>query len=158
MPGDAMAAVKIGDVFEAKTEAGFIYFQYTHKSKDYVNLLYAFEEIYRERPVDVCDIVKGKTAFYFFTTISIGLRKKVVTLAGNCEVPRLHRSMPTFRGNFLNDPLIRKSTKWNIWRNGEWIAQEKSEDLLKYPVLCAWPIELAIERVVDGWRPETSGE
>ncbi|MBD1545930.1 hypothetical protein [Roseibium aggregatum] len=151
-----MARPKIGDVLEIETDNGNYYLQYTHKHPDYHGLVRVYDTPYPSCPDNICGILDGPKAFYCFTVISFGLKRKVARTVGNCPIPDGNKNIPMFRGRSVIAPVLKKPADGHFGdaEKGWSRIGRLTPEARQLPILGVWPFEWIVDRVQAGWRPK----
>lgn len=147
--------VKIGDVIEVPTKAGLYYAQYTHKSPLMGDLIRVFDRAYKERAVDLEEVVRDSVRFSTFIPLGEGVKQKVFNIVGNAVVAPQNRPFPVFRTAAPSmDPG--KPKVWWLWDGDkEWKIGELPLEKKKLSIRSCWNDTLLITRLEEEWRPET---
>ena len=149
-----MGRIKIGDIIELSIPEGVAYAQYINKHKSYGALLRVFSKLHKTRPDSLNTILDGEIQFICFFPLQAAVKRQVVTVAGNAEVPINASVMPVFR-NGVMDPKTQKVAVWWFWDGEkEWKVGTLKEEQKKMPILGCWNDTLLIERLLSGWRSE----
>lgn len=146
--------IELGDIFELQTEKGEkIYFQCIEiptDTRNEVELIKIFYDLWAEPPVDLNSIIRGD---YFFTRFPLkaALRRKIVTKIGNYtlsenfEVPEYYRTT-----NFTEDAWQIVDAK-TLKRE---TVVELSEEQKKLSPWGGMNDTLIIELLERGWKLE----
>jgi hypothetical protein len=147
--------IKLGDVIEVQTKSGLAYAQYALKKEQWGALLRILPGLFEQRPPDLCELVKAKERFVTFFPLQAAINRKIFDAVGNCDVPEWAQRLPLFRAAGYVDKLG-KVHDWWLW-NGEreWRIERLSEDQAKLPMRSVWNDTLLIQRIEEGWTPET---
>jgi hypothetical protein len=146
--------IEIGDVFELQTKKGNkIYFQCVQIPEDTrneVELIKVFYNLYSETPSEIASIVQGE---YFFNRfpLKIALRRKIVTKVGNSALPE------NFETPFQYRTINLKGDAWQIVDAKTWNREtviELSEEQKKISPWGGMNDTLIIELLEKGWRLE----
>lgn len=149
-----MAKVKTGDIVEIITSRGLVYAQYTHKHKDYGSLLRVFETGYENRPKCIDNIVKEKLQFAIFFPLQAAIKQNLISVIGNCAVPKELADFPMFRAGAIN-PNIGKVATWWLWDGKKETKIGKlSNEQRKLPIRGICNDTLLIEKIETYWTAE----
>jgi hypothetical protein len=148
---------RIGDIVELRTSQGLAYAQYTHKHTAppvYGELIRVLPHIHPSRPCSFADLVSQKELFFVFFPLGSAVRRNIVTLVGNMEVPDRCREFPLFRTGF-RAPDTGRVDKWWLWDGKrEWPIGELTPEQRELPVRECINDTLLVERIVSGWLPQ----
>ncbi len=111
-----MMLSKIGDIFRVETQQGSRYFQYLGNDSTQLggNIVAAFVGAFNEFDVDIASITKLPIEFFAITTISLGLKMGLWSLAGSALV--VEHSKVIFRDtNDYGTPGVLSSNDWWVW-------------------------------------------
>jgi len=110
---------RLGDIFEVPLEDNFkAYFQYIMRDFTELNgdVIRVFKPRYRQDDVlDLEDVVQTDIEFYVHTSVLPGAKQGLWNKMGNIKVP-VDIERPCFRGTDDDDPSIKISERWYIWR------------------------------------------
>ena len=148
-----MRRIKLGDIFEIATPKGLAYAQYTHKHKEFGELVRVFNGQHTVRPNDLRNVM-AEVQFLCFFPLQTAVNRDLVTIAGNAPIPKEAAEFPTFRSGIV-DPTTGKVEQWWFW-DGEkaWRVGTLTPKQRKMPIRGIWNDTLIIERIVDGWTAE----
>lgn len=107
---------KTGDIFRVETEQGSRYFQYLGNDSTQLggDIIAAFVGNFREVDVSVANLTKLPIEFFAITTISLGLKMGLWSLAGNTLA--VEHSHVVFRDtNDYGTPGVLSSNDWWVW-------------------------------------------
>src|SRR5579871_3661125 len=113
----ARRRIKIGDILEIRTPAGFAYAQYVNRHlrpPKYGDLMRILPGVFARPLTDFSDIVVASGSYCCFWWPSRDVANGSVSIVGNVAVPMEHRRMPMFKWGIssLRDGRVRK---WNLW-------------------------------------------
>lgn len=150
-----MARNKIGDLLEIKTSKGISYALYTHQHKKYGFLIRLFRNVYTEPLVTFESVLVNDVQCSFFFPLNIAVRKNIVKVVSNLEIPSELSDFPIFRTGFVNPDLGKVETWW-LW---DGINEERigklSKEQKSLPIRGIWNDTILIERIESGWTPST---
>lgn len=147
--------IKVGDLVEIPTSKGLAYAQFTLKEKQWGALLRILPGFHPERPSNFSGLVREREVFVVFFPLQAAVNRQIFEIAGNEEVPDWAKRMPVFR---MAGPIDRsgKVLEWWLWENGvESRIGKLSAEQRKLPILEVWNDTLLIQRIEEGWTPET---
>jgi hypothetical protein len=149
-----MKRLKIGDIIEIKTEKGLVYAQYTHNNKLMGTLIRVFQKFYPDRPRSFNEIVNGDIRFVTFFPLKEAVKRNIVEIIDNCNIPDKAKKFPIFKNGVINS-LTGKVDTWWLW-DGEkdWKVGKLNSEQQSYPIQEIWNDTLLIERIVSEWRQE----
>jgi hypothetical protein len=150
-----MTKMRIGDIVEIRTEAGYAYAQYTHSTDD-GQLLRVFAGLH-EHPVGqhAERFVSGPVQFMTFFPLQYALKAGVVTVVGTAEVPAEARKFPLFRMPGLRDPASHRVLDWWLFDGQrEWKIGALTKDQRALPIRETVNDTLLKERIAAKWRHE----
>ncbi len=146
---------KIGTILEIATPKGFAYAQYTHKHKEYGNLIRLMQGLYEksQAEADLDILVRINTLFSIFIPLGTALRYKDVKKIGWKQVPSFAEKFPVFKQGFA-DPKTGKIDSWTLW-DGEktWQTKKLSEEEKNYPLLRIASLDTLKSRIEEQWTP-----
>ena len=147
--------IKVGDIVEISTNKGFAYAQYVLKKERWGALIRILPGLFDERPGDLCELAAKESRFVTFFPLQQAVNKDIFQVVANCEVPESAKEFPVFRAAGHVDRQGRVAN-WYIW-NGEqsWQVDHLTEEQLRLPIRSVWNDTLLIERIEQGWTPET---
>lgn len=147
--------IKLGDVIEIPTGSGLAYAQYALKKEQWGALLRILPGLFVQRPANLCELVKAKERFVTFFPLQAAVNRKIFDVVANCEVPYSAQRLPLFRAAGYVDKQG-KVQDWWLW-NGEreWHIDRLTDEQAKLPMRSVWNDTLLIERIEQGWTPET---
>ncbi len=155
-----MSKAKIGDMIEIETRIGLYYAQYTHKVKDYGELIQVTKKYFKERPT-VETMLSCEVGIITFFPLNLALKEREFRLIGNTNIPETRRQFPIFRvlGYSSLDGSIKK---WKFW-DGESVWPDKyvenlSDEQQRLPVRGIYNKAFLIERLEECWTPEMFGK
>lgn len=111
-----MPKLKLGDIFEIKTQKGNGYFQCVYSAKSNGELIKVFYKLHRQRPANLEDIVYDDDFYYIGFPLKFALKRKLVELVGHIfvekdfEKPQYARSPHVIRGEFQGWHIIDTTT------------------------------------------------
>lgn len=146
---------KVGDVVELRARSGFIYAQYVNKEKMFGHLVRVFPGVFDSPPSSFSDVVQGKEQFLAFFPLGAAIRRGLVRVVANEQVPTEYKDFPTFKAGW-KDPRTGQVSNWWLWDGErEWrVGYLSEEEKRKYPSREAINDTLLIERVESNWQPE----
>ena len=149
---------KIGDIIEIRTSLGLCYAVYTNKHSDppkFGALIRVFDETYRERPLDITELLRHRIRFSTFFPLQAAVNRGLVTILGQLELPEQLLSFPIFRSGIM-DPETKKVSNWWLWDGKtEWRIGTLSPEQRKFPIRGIWNYAYLVNKLEEGWRPET---
>lgn len=150
-----MTKAKIGDIIEIPTSKGLAYAQYTHQHPQFGGLIRVFDEIYKGRPENFSSLVNGQVRFSTFFPLQAAIKRGIYKVVAHHEVAGPNRSFPLFR-NGVADPKTKKVSVWWFWDGEkEWRVGNITQEQRKLPLLGVWNDTMLVQRIEEGWRPET---
>jgi len=149
-----MKRAKIGDIIEIPTPVGLVYAQYTHRNRDFGELLRVYAKKYTERPEEVAEILKSELQMICFYPVQLGLKDRLVEVVGHCPVPAESSAFPLFRMGSVNQVTLKVKTWWFWDGEKEWPHGELTPEERYYPMRSVWMHGYLIDRIVEGWRAE----
>lgn len=145
---------KIGDIVEIKTPQGLAYFQYTHEHPEMTSLIRVLPGLYSERPSDFRELATQQERFVVLFPLGAALRRGLVQIVANEEVPSPARKFPLFRAAGARDKDGRVLNWWLWDGKRSWYIGVLKPEHHKLPTEGIWNDTLLIERIVSGWKPE----
>ncbi len=150
-----MLRIKVGDVFEFKTNKGFVYLHYLLKDKEIGDLIGIIEGYFDKTPKKFTEIV-GNKSFYVFFPLSFANNKNIVTKVGH--IPDSNFIKPEFMRTEQNegDKLI----GWDIVNTNTWTREFRAKLNSWEKELSPWGIwndTLLRERLEDNWSLQNWG-
>jgi hypothetical protein len=145
------ARARVGDVLELDAPRGCVYLQYLGKHPQYGDAVCVCRAPHAIRPAIVVDLFRDSyVAFYpAAAAVSRGLAKIVGRLPAESMPSRLRR--PGAR-------VGREVRTWIIEEpSGEIVKHALSAEELRLPIAAIWNHEMLLQRVEEGWRPESVG-
>ncbi|YCI01682.1 hypothetical protein M1D34_12170 [Ensifer sp. D2-11] len=146
---------KIGDVIQILTSEGVAYAQFTHKHEEYGHLLAVFEGFHKERPSEFKQIVDVEPQFYAFFPLQSALNQNLVSVVANTPVSIGNQPFPMFRTcHYTRDGA---KVNWAVWdgEKSERLGRDLNEREKKYSLRGIISAPLLVERIEQGYRPET---
>jgi hypothetical protein len=149
-----MGKINIGDVYEIETKKGKAYFQYCYMDNSKIEQIKVFNEIYKERPSELDEIIKNKASYFIGFPLGAAYRKKIVEFVGNKALPEsfvrpiIRRSVHKIRGEFLGWFIINSET---LQRE---LVKELNDDQKKLSPDGVCNDTFLIERLENGWSLE----
>jgi hypothetical protein len=154
LPGTMRA--KIGNIVEIGTPSGLAYALYTHRNAEFGAMLRLFDILHASRPSSCETLVKDAVRFTTFYPLQPAVNRGFVQIIGNVSVPEDLRAFPLFRAAGLIDPQTRRATSWWLWDGTEeWRIGDLTPEQRKLPIRSIWNHAFLVDRIVEGWRPET---
>jgi hypothetical protein len=145
---------KIGDLIEIKSKCGLTYAIYTHRNKLMRDLIQIFDQTLQTRPSDLADLLPLPIRFCTFTHMPALVRSGVVSKIGNLGVPEHLQAFPLFRCEVRNFSTG-KVFAWWLWDGQkEWKIGKLSSKQRKLPIRSAPSLDLLLQWLDTGWRPE----
>jgi hypothetical protein len=142
---------KVGAVLELKAGAGLAYALYTHKDPIYSYLMRVRSKILDVRPRDFASYFSDDVDFSCFYPLDTALRRGLVEVVGQIEIPNGLRTFRIFPGGTPN-----RENDIPNWRFGEVESESRggniNDDQRKIPVEWIWNHTFLIDRVNKGWR------
>ena len=149
---------RIGDLLEIKTPIGFAYALYTHKHTEppkFGALIRVFDRIYSERPRDLSPIANESVRFSTFFPVGAAVKRGIVEIVARLPVPPDLAVFPILRNGTI-DPKTRKVEVWWLWDGSKETRVGKlSAEQRKLSFRAVWNDTFLVERIAEGWRPET---
>ena len=147
--------IRPGDVIEIPTSRGLAYAQYVLKKEQWGALIRILPGFFKERPSEICEVVKAKEQFVTFFPLQAAVNRKIFEVFENCDVPQSAKQFPLFRAAGHIDRQG-KVHDWWLW-NGEreWRIEKLSEEHVNLPLRSVWNDTLLKERIEEGWTPQT---
>src|SRR5262245_42919093 len=146
--------VKIGDVIEIPTSVGLAYAQFSHKHDDYGALIRVLPGVHTGRPMDLGGLVDVKETYCVFLWLQSAINRGIFEVVGNHPVPLASRSFPLFRCGLPD--RTGKVRVWWLWDGErEWMVGDIGSEQRKLSIRGIWTDPLLIERIEEGWLPET---
>jgi hypothetical protein len=150
-----MKKPKVGDIIEIPTSKGLGYAQYTHQHPQFGGLIRVFDALFQRRPDDFGSLVEGPLRFSTFFPLHAAVNKGIFKVVGHREVARPNRPFPIFR-NGVSDPKTKKVAVWWFWDGQkEWQVGKITPEQRKLPIQGIWNDTMLVQRIEEGWRPET---
>jgi len=146
-------ALKIGSIVEIATKNGLGYAQYTHKHKEYGELIRVIPGFYKSRPQNLDLLVNHPTQFATFFPLGVAIRRKIFPTIGVCPVPEFAEKFPIFKTGHY-DETVGKITVWFLW-DGEkdWRVSELTDEQKNYPMRGIINVAALIDHIEKGWTP-----
>lgn len=147
--------VRIGDVIEIPTAKGLAYAQLSHNVKQWGSLLRILPGFHATRPGSLSIVIGQEERFVVFFPLQAAVNRNIFEVVGHEEVPERARPLPHFRvaGHIDREGRVHD---WWLW-DGE--ADRKlgklDDKTRKLPLLEVWNDTLLIQRIEEGWTPET---
>ncbi len=147
--------IRIGDIIEIATKRGFAYAQYVLKKERWGALIRILPGVFHERPHNLCELVAEKEKFVTFFPLQAAVNRNIFEVVANCDVPKHASEFPLFRDAVHIDRQGRVHN-WVIW-DGErsWPVDKLTREQASFPIRAVWNDTLLIERIENGWTPET---
>ena len=153
-----MKKVKIGDIVEIETSKGLAYAIYTHrhaKPPTFGALLRIFDQVYPRRPSNLEDLATKPIRFSTFFPLQAAVNKAMVRIVANVAVPKQLSFFPIFRSG-TPDLTTKKVQTWWLWDGEkEWRIGNLSPEQRSLSFRSIWTPKFLVERIEEGWRPET---
>jgi hypothetical protein len=148
--------VKFGDVVELSTPAGLAYAIYTHRDSVCGAMIHVFDQLHASRPHDLAELTKTKVRFITFYPLQAAVNRNFVTVVGNVPIPDHLRAFPLFRAAGAIDPTTHRVINWWLWDGKkEWRIGALTSPQRKLPIRATWNHTCLVDRIAEGWRPET---
>jgi hypothetical protein len=147
--------VKTGDIIEIPTKNGLAYAQCTHKKDQWGFLIRVLPGFHSGRPASFSGLVDQKESFVTFFPVQQAVSRRIFRVAGHADVPRHARPFPLFRASGFVD---REGYVhwWSLWDGDrEWRVGALTPEQRKLPLRQVWNDTLLIQRIEEGWTPET---
>jgi hypothetical protein len=152
----ALPKIKKGDVFEIVTSKGMGYFQCVQETPaNECELIRVFKGVFpNEEAANIDKLVTDDAAYFIQFPLKYGVKKKVIRLVENYDVPanlivpQIFRTKHIVRGEFIAwhivdcETLMRKSVK------------QLTDDQKKLSPFGMWNDTLLAERIANGWSLE----
>lgn len=153
-----MRRAKIGDVIEIPTSKGLAYAQYTHQHRTHGGLIRVFDAVFETRPGDFSEVVKGPVRFSTFFPVRAAVSRGIFKVVAHEKIAPHNQPFPIFR-NGVPDPKTKKVAVWWLW-DGEksWKVGEITPEQRKLPIEEVLNDTMLVQRIEEGWRPETGLE
>jgi hypothetical protein len=147
--------IKVGDVFEIATNKGLAYAQFVSKKERWGALIRVLPGIFDERPARVCELATEAEIFITFFPLQAAINKKIFSVVGNCHLPAWAGEFPLFRAAGHIDRQG-KVHNWLLWDGERSRPIDKlSTEQTRLPIRSVWNDTLLIERIEQGWTPQT---
>ena len=144
---------QVGDVIEIPTPKGLAYAQYTHKHRNYGELLRVFRGFHELRPEQFDDLVRAEPQFSTCFPLGPACAKRLVRIVASELISVAHKDFPTFRAAVMG-----KDGAWGTWwlwdGEKEWPVGKLSPGMELLPLRGIIDDTLLVERIVNGWRHE----
>jgi hypothetical protein len=151
---------RVGDLLEIKTPIGVAYALFTHKHEGrpkFGALIRVFDQMYAERPSDLPSIVKQAVRFSTFFPVGAAVKRGIVEIAARLTMPPNLLPFPIFRSGTI-DPKTKKVNVWWLWDGSKSVrVGQLSSEQRELPIRAVWNDTFLVERIVEGWRPESDG-
>ncbi|PYS20608.1 MAG: hypothetical protein DMF72_20345 [Acidobacteria bacterium] len=147
--------IQVGDIVEIPTNRGFAYAQFVLKKDRWGALIRILPGLFDERPDKLCDLAPKKETFVTFFPLQAAVNKNIFEVVDNCDIPQQSSQFPLFRAAGHVDRQG-KVHNWFLW-DGErsWPVDRLTPELTRLPMRSVWNDTLLIERIEQGWTPET---
>lgn len=147
---------KIGDIIEIPLDGGCGYAQFVLNHKDppvYGPLIRVFEGKHKKRPARIVDLPEQFLAFF---PLGAAVSRGIVKIIDSAPVPERLKQIPLFKLYGGINHETRKATSWFLWDGKQtWRIDTLTAEQRKLPVKEVINDTLLIERIENGWRPET---
>lgn len=147
--------VRIGDVIEIATQRGLGYAQYVLKKERLGALIRILPGLFDESPANLCDHVVEKERFVTFFPLQAAVNQGIFEVVENCRLPQHASEFPLFRaaGHIDREGKVHN---WFLW-DGErsWRVDKLTQEQARLPMRSVWNDTLLIQRIEEGWTPET---
>ena len=143
----------VGDIVEINTQNGLAYAHVTHEHKQYGSLLRVYNRTYSARPDPIAAAVSCDPSFSCFFPLKHAVRRKIVSVVGQADVPPAARYFPTFRTGVPD--RSGKVRVWFLWDgSNEWRVGDLTPEQRRLPILGVINDTLLVERIESEWRPQ----
>jgi hypothetical protein len=150
-----MRPARIGDVIEIPTARGLAYAQLTHKAPIYGHLIRVVEGIWQTRPQHLDEVVNAATRFFIFFPVAAAINQKIVSLAGNLNVPPQYADFPLMRKAGL-EPPGGGNVDWWLWDGKEdWRIGALTPEQCRLSIAQVVNDTALIQMIDSDWHPET---
>jgi len=159
--------IRIGDIAEIVTPAGFAYVQYTHDADTNGELVRVFSELYKVRPQDFSALAQKKESYFVFYTMDYAIRAGQATVVSNQAVPEWASNYPVMRHAAAFDDFGRV-TRWRIISAASRLTlqdlisaplfAELTPEQMKLSIREIWPHAAMVRKLTGGWTPERAEE
>jgi hypothetical protein len=120
-----------------------------------VDLLRVLPGFFESRPFDICLVANQKTVFVTYFPLQAALNKKIFAVVNNCPVPVHGGEFPLFRAPGWRD-RSGNVLDWWLWDGiKSWKIGELNPGQRKLPIQEVINDTLLLERIEQGWTPET---
>lgn len=151
-----MKRAKIGDVLEIPTGRGLAYCQYTHRDKEYGDLIQVKEGFYSSRPGSFENVIHSESTIITFFPVGYAVKDKVFEIVARMDVPERFQKFPTFRVRGINIKNG-KAKEWWFWDGVKtWPKKpvyELTEEQINLPIKEIWNDTLLIEYIESDYTP-----
>lgn len=148
-----MKPLLVGDVFEIDTPKGKAYLHHVFNNPDLVELIRVLPGIYEEQPQNLSELVQGKEEYLIHFPVKAAIKKKILRLIGNYDLPMGFVIPDKFRDSF--DDSNGGGAYWQIVDYDSWQRQtfyELTDKQIKLSPWGIWNDTLLIERICQNWR------
>jgi hypothetical protein len=153
-----MKKPKLGDILEIPTAKGLAYAQYTHEHSQFGSVLRVFDTLFESRPDNFTSLVTGPVRFSTLFPLRASVRNGIVNIIGHHEIAKGNKRFPTFRDG-LPEAGTKKVAVWWFWDGErEWRVGNITAEQRKLPIRSIWNYPMLVQRIEEGWRPETDRE
>lgn len=141
--------VRPGDVLEIAADGGMIYVHYLGKHPEYGDAVAVSPAKHLERMPISLELFRDSYITFYPAAVAVnrGLASVVGHLASAGLPPRVRR------------PGARSGRKIETWiiedHSRETVKESLSDEERELPIAVIWNHELLVQRVSEGWRPET---
>lgn len=144
----------LGDVIEiplaAKQLAYAQYIYYYRKEPVWGALIRVLRGIHSKRPDDLAVLVAGDDQFLTFYPAGAVVRRGVVQIVGQAEIPRRYRTFPLFKGCNTNFNTGKKT--WWLWDGKrEWCVGDLAPEHYDLPILEIITHQVLVDRIRQKW-------
>lgn len=146
---------KLGDILEFRTSAGLAYLQYVLQHPEFGALIRVMPRTFDVRPASFESLLQERERFVIFFPLQEAVRRRIVAIVGEADVPEHLRTAPLFRAAGHRDQETGTVTDWWLWDGvREWHVGALSAEQRRLPLRAIWNDTLLAERIVSGWMPE----
>ncbi len=150
-----MAKPKIGDIMEIPTKKGFAYAQYTHQHAQFGALIRVFDVIFQKPHEELSHVAGSPVRFSTFFPIRAAVARGIFRIVGCADIADQNKGFPVFRAG-IGDPGTKKVSVWWLWDGKtEQRVGEITDEQRKLPIRSGWNDKMLVERIEEGWRPES---
>ena len=142
---------KPGDILEVVAPNGLIYAHYLGKHPEYGDAIVVCPAIQSTAATIGPELFEG--GYVTFYPVTASASRGFSSVVGHLPapgIPKRFRRPGAIYGRIVTTWIIEESSK-------ETVKETLSEEELALPIAAIWNHELLVQRVSEGWRPETEG-